>query len=153
MIGTTLILAATIGQCPGGACPPSPPRVVQAPGRLLMEPVYTVPYRGPADPDPYGFTAILNGYRARAGLPPVAYDAGLGAWAASNNAAQARRGLGHHVLAPGCRQNSGVGYGSAAAVAQAWMASPGHRAAMLARGITRVGIARGPGATWTMNAR
>ena len=44
--------------------------------------------------DPYGFAAILNGYRAEAGLPPVAYDHELSAWAASNNAEQSSRGHG-----------------------------------------------------------
>jgi hypothetical protein len=102
--------------------------------------------------DPYGFIALLNRYRSQAGLGPVAYDADLSAWASQNNAAQCGRGLGHHVN-PGCRQNSGWNYADAFAVAQGWMTSPGHRAAMLAYEITRVGIAYGPGPYWTMNAR
>jgi uncharacterized protein YkwD len=105
-----------------------------------------------ASGDPYGFVAILNQMRASAGLPPVAYDPSLSAWASQNNAAQSARGLGHYVN-PGTYQNSGWNYGSAAAVAQAWLASPGHRAAMLAAGISRVGIAYGPGPYWTMNAQ
>lgn len=102
--------------------------------------------------DPTGFVAILNQMRASAGLPPVSYDPSLSSWASQNNAAQSSRGLGHHVN-PGAMQNSGWNYGSAAAVAQGWMASPGHRAAMLAAGISRVGIAYGPGPYWTMNAQ
>jgi hypothetical protein len=102
--------------------------------------------------DPYGFAAILNGYRARAGLPPVAYDPNLSAWASQNNAAQAHRGIGHHVMA-GCLQNCGWNYSNAAEVAQGWMHSPGHRANMLAPSITRFGIAYGPGPYWTLNAR
>src|SRR5260370_41848696 len=54
--------------------------------------------------DLYGFAAILNRYRALAGLPPLAYDHELSAWAASNNAEQATRGMGHHVN-PNCHQN------------------------------------------------
>ncbi|MFO0956574.1 MAG: CAP domain-containing protein [Isosphaeraceae bacterium] len=108
----------------------------------------------PAAPagDPYGFVAILNQMRASSGLPPVAYDANLSAWASQNNAAQNSYGLGHHVN-PGSYQNSGWNYANAAAVAQAWLASPGHAAAMLANGISRVGIAYGPGPYWTMNAQ
>jgi hypothetical protein len=102
--------------------------------------------------DPYGFVAILNGYRASAGLPPVAVDPNLSAWASQNNAAQCRRGLGHHVN-PGCHQNSGWNYASAWEVAAGWMNSPGHRANMLSPSITRVGIAYGPGPYWTMNAQ
>ena len=47
--------------------------------------------------DPYGFAAILNQYRAAAGLAPLAYDHDLSAWAAQNNVAQSNRGIGHHV--------------------------------------------------------
>lgn len=108
----------------------------------------------PAAPtgDPYGFVAILNQMRASSGLAPVAYDPNLSAWASQNNVAQNSYGLGHHVN-PGSYQNSGWNYANAAAVAQAWLASPGHRAAMLANGISRVGIAYGPGPYWTMNAQ
>ena len=102
--------------------------------------------------DSYGFIAVLNRYRASAGLGPVAHDPELSAWASRNNEAQCARGLGHHVN-PGCRQNSGWNYADAIAVAHGWMTSPGHRAAMLAYEITRVGIAYGPGPYWTMNAR
>jgi uncharacterized protein YkwD len=102
--------------------------------------------------DPYGFVGILNRMRASSGLAPVAYDPNLSAWASQNNSAQNSMGLGHHVN-PGTYQNSGWNYGSATEVANAWMNSPGHRAAMLAAGITRVGIAYGPGPYWTMNAQ
>ena len=108
-------------------------------------------HRPPAT-DPSGFVGILNGYRAGAGLPPVAYDATLSAWASANNAAQSRRGLGHWVN-PNCYQNSGWNYPTAASVAAGWMASPAHRANMLARGVSRVGIAHGPGPYWTLNLR
>lgn len=108
----------------------------------------------PAAPagDPYGFAAILNRYRALAGLPPVAYDPDLSSWASQNNAAQSRRGLGHHIN-PNCFQNCGWNYADVWSVARGWMNSPGHRQNMLAPSITRFGIAYGPGPYWTMNAR
>jgi hypothetical protein len=102
--------------------------------------------------DPYGFATILNGYRASAGLPPLAYDHGLSAWAAQNNAVQASHGMGHHIV-PNCRQNCAWNTPDAPSVAQAWMDSRGHRANMLDSSVTRFGIAFGPGPYWTMNAQ
>jgi hypothetical protein len=102
--------------------------------------------------DLYGFAAILNRYRALAGLPPLAYDHELSAWAASNNAEQAIRGMGHHVN-PNCHQNCAWNTPDAASVAEAWMDSRGHQANMLNPSITRFGIAFGPGPYWTMNAK
>jgi Cysteine-rich secretory protein family len=102
--------------------------------------------------DPYGFTSILNWYRASAGLAPLAYDYDLSLWAAQNNAEQASRGIGHHVI-PNCCQNCAWNTPDAHSVAQAWMKSRGHRANMLDPSITHVGIAFGPGPYWTMNAK
>lgn len=102
--------------------------------------------------DPYGFLPILNSYRASAGLPAVVFDSNLSAWASQNNAAQSRRGIGHHVN-PNCFQNSAWNCVNAWDVAQSWMNSPGHRRNMLSPHITRVGIAYGPGPYWTMNAQ
>jgi uncharacterized protein YkwD len=102
--------------------------------------------------DPYGFASILNRLRARAGLPPVAYDPTLSSWARRNNLVQSIRGLGHHVTPMGV-QNCGWNYSDAQSVAQGWMDSPGHRQNMLDPSITRFGIAFGPGPYWTMNAR
>jgi Cysteine-rich secretory protein family len=102
--------------------------------------------------DPYGFAAILNTYRAHAGLSPLAYDQELSAWAANNNAEQATRGIGHHVV-PNCYQNCAWNTPDASSVGQAWMESRGHRANMLNGSVTRFGIAFGPGPYWTMNLR
>jgi hypothetical protein len=101
--------------------------------------------------DPYGFAAFLNQYRAAAGLPPLAYDHELSAWAAENNAAQSHHGIGHHVV-PNCYQNSAWNTPDAASTAEEWMNSRGHRANMLSPSVTRFGIAYGPGPYWTMNA-
>jgi uncharacterized protein YkwD len=105
-----------------------------------------------AQGDPYGFAQILNRYRASAGLAPVSYDPSLSAWASQNNAAQCRRGIGHHVN-PNCFQNCGWNYQDAPSAALAWMRSPGHRQNMLSPSISRFGIAYGPGPYWTLNAR
>ncbi|MGC8640839.1 MAG: CAP domain-containing protein [Isosphaeraceae bacterium] len=114
-----------------------------------VQPAQAYQYTGA---DPYGFTAILNRIRARAGLPPVAYDSNLSSWAHRNNLLQCFRGIGHHVNPAGV-QNCAWNYGDAASVAQGWMESPGHRQNMLDPGITQVGIAFGPGPYWTLNAR
>ncbi len=105
-----------------------------------------------APADPYGFAQVLNHYRAMAGLPPVAYDPNLSSWASQNNAAQCRRGIGHHVN-PNCFQNCGWNQDSVMSVAREWMSSPGHRRNMLSPSIRSFGIAYGPGPYWTMNAR
>jgi uncharacterized protein YkwD len=102
--------------------------------------------------DPYGFLAILNQYRASAGLHPLAYDSDLAAWASRNNAVQSRRGIGHHVN-PNCFQNCGWNQSSAYDIFRSWLDSPGHRQNMLSPSATRAGIAYGPGPYWTLNAR
>lgn len=102
--------------------------------------------------DPYGFLHVLNRYRAAHGLPAVSYDPALSSWAALNNAAQCRHGIGHHVT-PNCNQNSGYNYTNAEEVAAGWMNSPGHRANMLTPDVSRLGIAYGPGPYWTMNVQ
>lgn len=105
-----------------------------------------------AGADPYGFMGVFNRVRARAGLPPVAYDPNLSSWASRNNLAQCVRGLGHHVT-PGGVQNCAWNYPDASSTVQGWMESPGHRRNLLAPDITRFGIAFGPGPYWTLNAR
>ena len=102
--------------------------------------------------DPYGFGAILNQYRAGAGLPPLAYCPNLSAMAVQNNSEMCRKGLGHHVVG-NCFQNSGWNYADAASAARGWIDSPAHRANMLSPNTTRFGIAHGPGPYWTLNAR
>jgi uncharacterized protein YkwD len=126
-------------QTPAPAAPAEEVAVETAPA-----PVYAA--------DPYGFAAIVNGFRAAAGLHPLAYDSSLSAWASQNNAAQCSRGIGHHIN-PSCFQNCGWNYTTAYEAATAWMNSPGHRQNMLSPSVTRFGIAYGPGPYWTLNAR
>jgi uncharacterized protein YkwD len=99
--------------------------------------------------DPYGFTSWLNSVRASYGLGAVAYDPNLSAWAASNNAQQQARGMGHFVMGPARRQNSAMG--NYASIGAMWLSSPAHRAALLDPSIRWIGIA-GLGAYWTFNA-
>jgi uncharacterized protein YkwD len=98
----------------------------------------------------YGFTAWLNGVRARYGLAPVSFDGGLANWAAVNNAQQAARGLGHFVMGPARRQNCAMG--NSASIGSQWMNSPAHRAALLDPTIRWIGLA-GSGMYWTLNVR
>lgn len=111
------------------------------------------PPSGPVAPqvaaDPYGFLTWLNATRASYGLRPVAYDAVLTQWAQANNSQQTQRGLGHWVMGPARRQNAGMG--EYVTVCNMWMASGGHRAALLDPTITRIGIA-GLGVWWTFSA-
>ena len=97
----------------------------------------------------YGFTAWLNATRAQYGLGAVSFDPNLANWAAQNNNQQAARGLGHYVMGPARRQNSGMG--SYSVMGAMWMASPAHRSALLDPTIRTIGIA-GLGVWWTFNA-
>ncbi len=127
--------------------------VQEQPAPAPAQPVYQQPvYQQPVQQygDPYGFTSWLNGVRAQYGLGAVGFDANLSAWAASNNGQQHARGLGHHVMGPARRQNSGMG-GAMSTVASMWMASPAHQAALLDPTITMIGIAAS-GTYWTFNA-
>jgi uncharacterized protein YkwD len=173
-VGAWIIPAPfALAQCRGTACRTAPAVAYAAPTPCVRQSVRSSPEIAPRAPqgpytqnvnanasgnvqltatDSHGFVGMLNRIRAAAGLRPVAYDPNLSAWASRNNAAQSTRGLGHHVN-PGCRQNSGWNYPDVSSVTAGWMGSPGHRAAMLAPEITRVGIAYGPGPYWTMNAR
>jgi uncharacterized protein YkwD len=100
--------------------------------------------------DPYNFGAWVNGVRARAGLAPLAYDPNLSAWAASNNAQQVARGMGHFVMGAARRQNSGMG--ALPTVCGMWLQSPGHLSALLDPAARWYGVA-GSGPYWTFNAR
>jgi len=99
--------------------------------------------------DPYGFTGWLNATRAAYGLSAVGYDPSLSGWAAMNNNHQASYGIGHFVMGPARRQNSGMG--GFPGIESMWLASPAHAAALLDPTIRWIGIA-GLGAYWTFNA-
>lgn len=92
-------------------------------------------------------TDEVNRVRAQHGLHALAHDPALSAWAAENN----RFGFGHHVLGPALRQNAAWGIHSVAGVVEAWLRSPGHRAALLASDIFSCGGSY-DGSCWTWNA-
>jgi uncharacterized protein YkwD len=114
----------------------------------VADEAYQNPNTQPAYADPYGFVAWLNQLRAQYGRGPVSYDPNLSAWAESNNGQQLARGMGHHQMGTARRQNAG--WGSAAAVWNKWVASPGHASALLDPSTTMVGIANN-GPFWTFN--
>lgn len=98
--------------------------------------------------DPYGFLGWLNSVRASYGLSAVGYDQNLSNWAAMNNNQQHARGLGHFIMGPARRQNAAMTGGFPGGM---WMASAGHRSALLDPTISWIGIAA-TGAYWTFNA-
>lgn len=165
--------------CQQGAIPQmqrwAPPATPQAPAPVApvtaedgspRNLTYPVAYRTTSQPeqlqeiqstgaDPYGFVSWLNGVRAQYGLGAVSYDGNLSAWGAVNDQSQRAYGMGHHVM-PARRQNAGAGQ-SPSVIFPMWLASPGHRAALLDPSITTVGISATPsgnayGYYWTFNA-
>lgn len=103
-----------------------------------------LPANGPSVA-PLDATAWINAVRARSGLGPVAYDAGLAADAATNSS----MGFGHAHLGRARRQN--VGVGPLGAVQVAWMSSPLHADAILDPSITKAAVVN-VGGVWTFNA-
>ncbi len=104
----------------------------------------------PPNGDPFGFVAWLNTQRASVGLAGVIWDEGMANAAAINNSYQVIHGMGHHAMAGARRQNSAMM--SYPDLLNAWLASPGHRAALLDPTIIHVGIAFA-GAYCTFSAR
>ena len=153
--------ATTVAQAQQYYTTPAPTPYVPTTYTVPAQPIYRPAYQQPAysqptsqpatGGDPYGFTSWLNGVRAQHGLSSVGYDAGLSNWAAQNNSQQNSRGLGHFVMGPARRQNAAMAQ-SYAQIGAMWLASPGHRAALLDPTIRTIGIA-GAGAYWTFNAR
>lgn len=157
LIGLALALscvASALGQCPNGRCPlPSaPPATVYFRPAPRPAPAYAYAY---AHSTTTTATAVapglaeVNAYRARHGLPPLAYDPSCDSAAATNNACQRARGLGHYV---GGTQCAAVGSASAAHAVAQWIASAPHRAILLSRSITR-GAVRCEGGCATFQAR
>lgn len=139
--------------CANGTCPTTavPAQAAPAAGYTYSHSQQTTVTYAQAGTvhNPDAFAIWLNGVRANHGLGAVATDPDLAGWAAMNNSHQLSRGMGHYVMGPARRQNSGMGAFST--VCQMWMASPGHRAALLDPYIRFVGIA-GTGVYWTFNA-
>lgn len=80
----------------------------------------------------------VNAQRAAHGLPPLVIDPELLAGAQSHAVWMAKyRSMEH---ARGFRENIAMGQPNTAVVIRTWMNSSGHRANILARGITRIGV-------------
>jgi uncharacterized protein YkwD len=109
--------------------------------------------------------ALVNQERAAAGCAPVAADAALAGVARAHSADMRDRGYFSHTTPEGLdpfdrARAAGVGYARAeniargqadpAAVMDAWMNSPGHRANVLDCSLTKlgIGVAEGAGGPW-----
>ncbi|GAB3311387.1 hypothetical protein GCM10027451_23270 [Geodermatophilus aquaeductus] len=109
--------------------------------------------------------ALVNQERAAAGCAPVAADAALAGVARAHSVDMRDRGYFSHTTPEGLdpfdrARAAGVGYARAeniargqadpAAVMDAWMNSPGHRANILDCSLTKlgVGVAEGAGGPW-----
>jgi uncharacterized protein YkwD len=101
----------------------------------------------------------INRVRAAHGAPPLRIDGRLERAARAHARDMLRRGYFAHgdfarrlagfgARGPAVGENLGWGVGSrgsAQAIVAAWLASPGHRANLLRRGFTRVGVGRAIG--------
>ncbi|MDX2573316.1 CAP domain-containing protein, partial [Streptomyces scabiei] len=99
---------------------------------------------------------LTNGERAGAGLPPLSPDARLTAAAQAHSADMVARAFYAHTSPDGGEpwhrataagsthrsvgENIACGQRSAAEVVRGWMDSPGHRANILKRGFTHIGV-------------
>ena len=116
-------------------------------------------YRDLAEPgaqlDASAAASMISGYRTNHGLPAVALDPGLTRLAEAQAAIMARRDrLDHNAGKPfvarlkasgydakTAAENIGAGYHTLAEAFSGWRDSPPHRANMLLKGATRMGIA------------
>lgn len=80
-----------------------------------------------------------NSARAEAGLPPLVVDCRLMGRARRHAARMANEGFFAH--SNGATENIATGQPHAVAVVRTWLNSPGHRANILSRSSTRIGVA------------
>ena len=99
--------------------------------------------------------SMVSGYRQNNGLDPVTIDPELTRLAQEQAQAMAKRDkLDHNLIKPfparlkasgyraaGAAENIGAGYHTLAEAFSGWRDSPPHRANMLSRDVTRIGIA------------
>lgn len=111
--------------------------------------------RSGAELDAAAAASMISGYRANNGLPPVTLDPDLMRLAQAQAGVMARRdkldhgagkpfvtrlkALGYDAMA--AAENVGAGYHTLAEAFSGWRDSPSHRANMLLKGATRMGIA------------
>ena len=110
-------------------------------------------YAGPTLDVEKSLVERTNIERARFGLLPLILDPILQLRARRHTAWMARNGSMTHSNEG--RENIGMGQGDSAAIISAWMNSSGHRANILAPGITKIGVVgySTPNGTpfWTMS--
>jgi len=144
LIGALLLGGSALAGCAGAEVPlkgePSFYRTMAQPGAQL---------------DSAAAASIISGYRANNGLPAVAIDAELTRLAAAQAAVMAQRDrLDHSAGKPfvarlkasgydakSAAENISAGYHTLAEAFSGWRDSPPHRANMLLKGATRMGIA------------
>lgn len=126
-----------------------------APQRCAPAPV-AAPLVAPASTSLQQVVDLTNAERARAGLGPLSVDPRLMGAAQAHSADQAARASMTHTGSDGsnvgarigrqgyafqsCAENVAWGYRDAPSVVAGWMGSPGHRANILSRGATHVGV-------------
>lgn len=143
ILAGVVALAVWLGGCAGGGEPPSQPSF----------------YRSMAEPgaqlDAAAAASMISGYRGNNGLGAVTLDPTLMKLASEQSHAMARRNLFDHSAAGEFSkrlaragldtavavENIGAGYHTLAEAFSGWRDSPPHRANMLKRDVTRMGIA------------
>ena len=137
------IAAAALAGCAGSSAPPEQPSFYQS----MAQPDVTV--------DAAAAASMISGYRGNNGLDPVMVDPELMRFASEQaHAMAAHDKMDHDAARPFAEQIKSAGLGGSVAVenisagyhtlAEAfsgWRNSPPHRANMLNRGATRMGIA------------
>jgi uncharacterized protein YkwD len=154
VLAATLMAAAPAGatDAPMAISAPSPVRSLQQAVRVTPP----APQASPAASPAHEAVAILNAERAAHGLAPLQIDDRLMLAAQRHSADQAAMGAMSHTGSDGSNvgtrlqrvgfgysryaENVAHGYGSAASVVAAWMASPGHRANNLNVFLTHIGV-------------
>lgn len=131
----SILAAAVLTQAPAATRPGVAPATVPAPPAGASQ-----------------FLAWLNSHRARYGLPAVAHDPNLAAWARLNNQRMESARVSGHFCPAVCYQAAFYGPASWLQAGLGWLASPGHRAILLHPSIRFVGLDRW-GSSYTLNAR
>jgi uncharacterized protein YkwD len=87
---------------------------------------------------------IVNAYRAQAGLHPLALDPNLSAYSQQWSQQMASSGFRHSSgwIAFGGLEVIAMGHSSPEDVVRGWMASPGHRNALMSPNVSRFGVGR-----------
>ena len=132
---------AAATNCPGGKCPL---KAAPKTSSVTSEPVGDVAQ---------AFLAGLNSERARHRLRPLRYDVALATEASVNNPPQARAQRSGHFASRSAWQVAFWGPRTVQHALAGWLASPGHRAALLEPSVSTVGLAFDGDRSWTANLR